>query len=82
MLDDGVGLGRAAPANGAAVNGHGATGTEGTDVAGWVGNGIAGLSERAERLRGRIEAGRRADGDGFRLAVSVPTAAPGASSPG
>ncbi|MGA9860370.1 MAG: sensor histidine kinase, partial [Solirubrobacteraceae bacterium] len=36
------------------------------------GNGIAGLAERAERLRGRIEAGRRPDGVGFRLAVSVP----------
>ena len=40
---------------------------------GHAGNGIAGLRERAERVRGRIEAGRRADGDGFRLAVSVPT---------
>ncbi len=45
------------------------------DVAanGHAGNGIAGLRERAERLRGRIEAGRRADGAAIRLAVSVPT---------
>jgi len=46
-----------------------------TDAAsnGDAGNGIAGLRERAERLRGRIEAGCVADGSGFRLAVSVPT---------
>jgi two-component system sensor histidine kinase DesK len=37
-----------------------------------VGHGIAGLSERAEQLRGRIEAGRLPGGDGFRLAVSIP----------
>ncbi len=36
------------------------------------GHGIAGLTERAERLRGRLEAGHRLDGAGFRLAVSVP----------
>lgn len=42
---------------------------------GHAGNGIAGLRERAERLTGRIEAGRRSDGAGFRLAVSVPTTA-------
>jgi two-component system sensor histidine kinase DesK len=49
-------------------------GTVVSDVAsnGHAGNGIAGLRERAERVRGRIEAGRRADADGFRLAVSVP----------
>jgi two-component system, NarL family, sensor histidine kinase DesK len=47
------------------------------DVAtnGHVGNGIAGLRARAEHLTGRIEAGRRADGAGFRLAVSVPMTA-------
>jgi two-component system sensor histidine kinase DesK len=39
---------------------------------GHAGNGIAGLAERAERLRGRLEAGRLPDGAGFRLAVSVP----------
>jgi two-component system sensor histidine kinase DesK len=38
-----------------------------------AGNGMAGLAERAERLRGVLEAGRRPDGAGFRLAVSVPT---------
>ena len=50
------------------------TGTVVGDVAsnGHAGNGIAGLRERAERLTRRIEAGRRADGAGFRLAVSMP----------
>ncbi|HTU98306.1 MAG TPA: histidine kinase [Solirubrobacteraceae bacterium] len=38
-----------------------------------TGHGIIGLSERAERLRGRIEAGGLPDGTGFRLAVSIPT---------
>jgi two-component system sensor histidine kinase DesK len=38
---------------------------------GGSGNGLAGLGERAGRLRGRIEAGTLPDG-GFRLAVSVP----------
>jgi two-component system, NarL family, sensor histidine kinase DesK len=51
--------GASAAGGGAGCNGHG-------------GNGIAGLRERAERLTGRIEAGRRPDGAGFRLAVSVP----------
>jgi two-component system sensor histidine kinase DesK len=37
-----------------------------------TGNGITGLTERAERLRGRIEAGGLSDGRGFRLAVSIP----------
>jgi two-component system, NarL family, sensor histidine kinase DesK len=35
------------------------------------GSGLAGLEERAHRLRGRVEAGRRAEG-GFRLAVELP----------
>ena len=35
------------------------------------GNGLAGLRERAEAMRGRIEAGGL-PGGGFRLAVSVP----------
>ena len=39
---------------------------------GHTGHGITGLSERAEQLRGRIEAGGLPDGGGFRLAVSVP----------
>ena len=46
-----------------------------TGLNGYAGNGIAGLAERAERLRGRIEAGRLPEGGGFRLAVSLPTAA-------
>lgn len=37
-----------------------------------AGHGITGLTERAERLRGRIEAGGLPDGGGFRLAVSIP----------
>jgi two-component system, NarL family, sensor histidine kinase DesK len=48
----------------------------GEPVNGRAGNGIAGLAERAERLRGRIEAGRLPGGDGFRLAVSIPRPAP------
>jgi two-component system, NarL family, sensor histidine kinase DesK len=36
------------------------------------GHGIAGVRERAEQLRGRIEAGSLPNGHGFRLAVSVP----------
>ncbi|HLH64381.1 MAG TPA: sensor histidine kinase [Solirubrobacteraceae bacterium] len=39
------------------------------------GHGLSGLAERAERLRGTIRSGRREDGPGFRLAVSVPVAA-------
>jgi two-component system sensor histidine kinase DesK len=40
-----------------------------------TGHGITGLTERAEQLRGRIEAGGLPDGRGFRLAVSVPVGA-------
>ena len=40
-----------------------------------TGHGITGLTERAERLRGRIEAGGLPDGQGFRLAVSIPVGA-------
>ncbi len=40
-----------------------------------IGHGITGLTERAEQLRGRIEAGGLPDGRGFRLAVSIPVAA-------
>jgi two-component system sensor histidine kinase DesK len=47
---------------GAASNGH-------------RGNGLAGLAERAERLRGRIDAAPCPDG-GFRLAVTVPVSSP------
>ena len=39
------------------------------------GHGLAGLRERAEALRGRLEAGPL-PGGGFRLAVSVPVAVP------
>jgi two-component system sensor histidine kinase DesK len=42
------------------------------EAAGPIGHGIMGLRERAEPLRGRIEAGGLPDGRGFRLAVSVP----------
>jgi two-component system sensor histidine kinase DesK len=46
---------------------------DGTESGGAViGHGITGLTERAERLRGRIEAGGLPDGPGFRLAVSIP----------
>ena len=38
----------------------------------FIGHGIIGLTERAERLRGHIEAGGVPDGTGFRLAVSIP----------
>jgi two-component system sensor histidine kinase DesK len=44
----------------------------GQSLNGDAGNGIAGLAERAEHLRGRLEAGRLPLGDGFRLAVSIP----------
>jgi two-component system sensor histidine kinase DesK len=40
-----------------------------------TGHGITGLTERAERLRGRIEAGGLPEGRGFRLAVSIPVSA-------
>lgn len=39
------------------------------------GNGLAGLRERAAALEGRLVAGPRGDGPGFRLQVSIPTAA-------
>jgi two-component system, NarL family, sensor histidine kinase DesK len=45
------------------------------EAAAHPGHGITGLTERAERLRGRIEAGGLPDGRGFRLAVSVPVSA-------
>ncbi len=66
VLDDGAGpaVPEGMPDAGAALNGR-------------AGNGIAGLAERAERLRGRIEAGRLPEGAGFRLVVSVPTVAGG-----
>jgi two-component system sensor histidine kinase DesK len=42
------------------------------------GNGLIGLRERAERLRGRIDAGTLPNG-GFRLSVCVPVSTAGAS---
>jgi two-component system sensor histidine kinase DesK len=42
------------------------------------GNGLIGLRERAERLRGRIDAGALPDG-GFRLSVCVPVSTARAS---
>lgn len=42
------------------------------------GNGLVGLRERAEHLRGRIDAGTLPDG-GFRLSVCVPVSTAGAS---
>jgi two-component system sensor histidine kinase DesK len=42
------------------------------------GHGLVGLRERAERLRGRIDARGLPDG-GFRLSVCVPVSAPGGS---
>jgi two-component system sensor histidine kinase DesK len=39
-----------------------------------AGSGLAGLAERAERVRGKVEAGALPEG-GFRLLVSVPVAA-------
>jgi len=48
-------------------------------ASGHGGNGLAGLGERAEALRGTTEAGGIAGG-GFRLAVSVPVT--GRPSPG
>ena len=70
VVDDGGGD----PASGA-VGAVGAVGAWTDD--GHVGHGIAGLSERAEQLRGRIEAGRLPGGGGFRLAVSIPVGAAG-----
>jgi two-component system, NarL family, sensor histidine kinase DesK len=43
--------------------------------AGTGGSGLDGLRERAQRLRGTLEAGARPDG-GFRLRVTVPLAEP------
>jgi two-component system sensor histidine kinase DesK len=48
------------------------SGAEAGEAGAVSGHGITGLSERAEGLRGRIEAGGLPDGRGFRLAVSIP----------
>jgi two-component system sensor histidine kinase DesK len=62
VVDDGEG-----PPLGARAA-SGAVGADG----GHAGHGITGLTERAEGMRGRIEAGGLPDGRGFRLAVSIP----------
>lgn len=50
-------------------------GSEESSVAGdGSGHGLAGLAERVSELRGRVEVGIGPEG-GFRLAVTVPTAA-------
>jgi two-component system, NarL family, sensor histidine kinase DesK len=56
-------------------DGEGPASLSGEEEVLYAGHGITGLSERAERLRGRIEAGGLPDGRGFRLAVSVPVSA-------
>jgi two-component system sensor histidine kinase DesK len=61
VLDDGGGTAVAASLAAGAPTGE-------------AGNGLAGLTERAEGLRGRIEAGALPNG-GFRLSVSVPVSA-------
>ncbi len=53
-----------------------------------VGHGLEGLRARVEELGGRLEAGPRADGSGFRLSAQIgattqadPAPAPGAVTP-
>jgi two-component system sensor histidine kinase DesK len=73
VLDDGVG---------ADAGGSGVDRDSGTPVSvnGHRGHGLAGLRERAEGIRGRIDAGTRPDG-GFRLSVRVPVGSrPGSGS--
>jgi two-component system sensor histidine kinase DesK len=60
VVDDGVGVDPAAR-----LNGSGGPGGSG-------GHGLEGLAERAEILHGRVDAGPRRDGCGYRLAVTVP----------
>jgi two-component system, NarL family, sensor histidine kinase DesK len=57
-------------------DGAGCDGSSGSDPDESSGNGLAGLSERAAGLRGRIEAGGL-PGGGFRLSVSVPVSVAG-----
>ena len=47
----------------------------GAPAPGSAGSGLAGLAERAERVRGRLEAGVRPEG-GYRLRLTVPLATP------
>ena len=69
ILDDGRGPGEGRGRS--RVGTPGGPPAMGTGV--MVGNGLAGLRERAAAVRGRIEAGAASSG-GFRLAVSVPLA--------
>jgi two-component system sensor histidine kinase DesK len=64
VVDDGLGP--------ACLRGAASGTGEAGEVREHIGNGITGLTERAERLRGRIEAGGLPEGQGFRLAVSIP----------
>lgn len=69
VVDDGVGAA-------AAGDGLGAGASDGTAAAAGNGNGghgLAGLQERAQGLRGRLETGPAPEG-GFRLLVTVPVA--------
>ncbi len=50
----------------------------GPGAPGEVGNGLAGLRERVERMAGRLDAGLGPDG-GYRLRVTVPRGTPGAA---
>jgi two-component system, NarL family, sensor histidine kinase DesK len=49
-------------------DGHGVNGSEGG------GNGLTGLRERLRQAGGRLEAGPREDGPGFRVRAIVPVA--------
>jgi two-component system sensor histidine kinase DesK len=81
VLDDGAGGAagdgvRSASSSGDKAGADQLPGSREANPAGGWGNGLAGLAERAEGLRGRIEAGRQPDGS-FRLVVSVPLTVPG-----
>ncbi len=69
VLDDGAGTGWGPGSESAS-----GTGWRRGSVNGQAGNGLAGLTERAESLCGRLEAGSLPEG-GFRLAVSLPVGA-------
>ena len=78
VSDDGRGCALKAEADngqgGGAVNGSAQPSSANGHGNGQSGNGLAGLKERAEVLRGRLEAGSLPEG-GFRLAISIPTSA-------
>ncbi|HEX5191425.1 MAG TPA: histidine kinase [Solirubrobacteraceae bacterium] len=73
VVDDGVGDGVELRADAGLHDGDGEVAVARAVAANGsgIGNGLAGLRERAASLRGRIEAGA-APGGGYRLAVSVP----------